>query len=434
MATNPKRWSAEATASYQIDTERAVSKLDNGLTVVLEPLPHVRSLTAGVWVRTGSANESERLAGVSHFLEHLVFKGTESRSARDLMDAIESRGAHMNAFTSREFTCYYVKCLDEHLDVALDILADMVQRPVLNDFEKERAVILEEIASCMDVPEEYVHDLLTQQMWPDHPLGRPVPGSIESVSGIGVDDVHAYRRQWYEPRHIIVSIAGHIDEAHARDRVAHYFGEMTPRSNGEMNTAPAFHAGVEACPMGIAQNHVALAFGSPSLLDERRHVADLLGNLLGGGSTSRLFERIREDEGLAYAVYSFHAPFATAGMLGVYAAVAPENLQKTLSITSDELRRLHREPVGDVELESNKEQLKGGLLLALEGTFNRMARLARSLIYFGEIKTIDEIIAEVDAVTSDDIQRLAVEVFHDNNAAVTILGPEPKRSVALELG
>jgi predicted Zn-dependent peptidase len=216
--------------------------------------------------------------------------------------------------------------------------------------------------------------------------------------------------------------------------VQHYFGGMKSIANGAAVAVPAFIAGTQSYDRAIAQDHIALGFTSPPILDDRRQIADVLGNVLGGGSTSRLFERIREDEGLAYSVYAFHSPFAMTGMLGVYAAVNPENLRQTLDITSEELRKLRDAPVTDAELQSNKEQLKGGLLLALEGTFNRMARLARSLMYFNEIKTIDEIIAEIDAVTAEQVQHLAQEVFVESNCALSVLGPATAQPPALTLG
>jgi len=409
----------------------SVRTLDNGLTVVSECLPYLHSATVGVWIRTGSANEEEEHAGISHFLEHLFFKGTKSRTSRELMDAIESRGGHMNAFTTREYTCLYVKTLDDHVPTAIEVLGDIVKNSLFSDLEKERNVILEEIASGIDVPDEHVHDMLTGALWPNHAVGRPIAGSLESVSRTDLEDVQAYKETWYRPENIVIAIVGNVDESTIFERIESEFGSIPRGTMPEQFGTPVPRACIEAIDRDIAQDHMAFAFPSCSLVDPKRYVFDMLSSTLGGGMTSRLFETIREDAGLAYSIYSFNSSLANAGMFGIYAAIAPENLQKTISLCFDELKKLCDTPISDEELQSNREQLKGGLLIALEATFNRMSRIVRSLMYFDRVMTVREILDGVDAVTAEDLQTAAQDIFTKDKCAMAILGPKSEQPVEL---
>ncbi|MDP7639155.1 MAG: pitrilysin family protein, partial [Candidatus Hydrogenedentes bacterium] len=365
--------------------------------------------------------------------EHLFFKGTERRNSRELMHAIESRGGHMNAFTSREYTCLYVKTLSQHLPMAMDVLSDVLNHSIFCDLEKERSVILEEIAAGIDVPEEYVHDLLTMRLWPDHALGRPIAGSVKSVSAIGLEDVKMYKNAWYQPGNLTFCIAGNFDQADVLDTVRQQYGDLGNSDQTPASGPPPLGNGMQMVDRDIAQDHVTMAFPVPGIGDGRRYVYDMLSSALGGGSTSRLFDRIREEEGLAYSIYSFHSGYKDAGALGMYAAVAPENLKKAVELSCEELRKIKDEPLDAEELASNAEQLKGGLLLALEGSFNRMSRIARSLLYFDRIIPIDEVLDAVDAVTAEQIQTLAQKTFTEEQCAMTVLGPSNGPSAALSL-
>ena len=398
-------------------------KLDNGVTLSLERLPHLHSATAGVWVRTGSANERKSQCGISHFLEHLFFKGTASRTARQITEAIESKGGHLNAFTAREYTCIYARTLDEHVSTGIEILADVIKHSTFQDIDKERNVIIEEIAAIEDVPEDHSHDLMARRMWPNHPLGRSVSGEIGTVAKISIDDVRAYYDGWYRPRNVYFSIAGNFDPAAIVDQVYGEFTALVPRALRKRYRTPQFQPGIELVERDVAQNHLCVGFRAPTVTDPRRYAYDLLCCALGGGSTSRLFQRIREDEGLAYAVYSFPAAYLNAGALNVYAAVAPENLERTVALSFEEIRRLRDEPIGADELDVNREQLKGNMLISLEGTFNRMARMAKSMMYYNRLLTIDEVIAGLDAVTVADVQALAREMFRPECCAMLVLGP-----------
>ncbi len=400
-----------------------VRTLPNGLTVVMEHLPYVHSVSVGVWIKAGSVHESAEQAGISHFLEHLFFKGTETRTARELMDAIESRGGHLNAFTAREQTCLYAKTLNHHARTAIAILADIVKHSTFCDLEKERNVILEEIASGKDTPDEYIHDLLSDQVWPGHPLGRPIAGYEETVARTTLDDVRNYRNARYRPQNMYVAMVGNFDEDEFFAQISDEFGALPRLDVSNRGSAPSFNAGLRLEDRPIAQNHLACAFPGTCILDPERYVFDMLSSTLGGGSTSRLFETIREQEGLAYSIYSFSSMYLDAGAIGMYAAVAPENLQRTIDLCVDEMHKLQDAPMPEEELLSNREQLKGGLLLALEGTFNRMARMVRSLMIFDRILPVDEILADVDRVTAEDVQKAAQKTFTQDRCAVAVLGP-----------
>ena len=408
--------------SIAADTS-SVHKLDNGLTVLLEPLPYLRSAAAGVWIATGSANERPEQAGVSHFLEHLFFKGTSKRTARQLMEAIESKGGHLNAFTSRDYTCLYAKMLGEHVGAAIAILGDVVKDSQFFDFEKERNVILEEIASIDDVPEDHVHDLLTRNFWPDHPLGTPITGSKETMTAMTVADVRAYFDYWYRPENLIVSVAGCFDPAAVLAQIAEEFSSLPAGAAAQPETAPTFTAGVQQIDSDISQDHLCFAFPGPSVFDARRYTYNMMSNALGGGPTSRLFETIREQEGLAYSIYAYHASHWRTGVMGVYAAIAPENLQKTFDLSFAEVRKLREAPLPAQELELNREQLKGSVLMTLESTFNRMTRMAKSFMYHGRIIAVDEIISGIEGVTAEEIQQLAQERYTAEQCALVVLGP-----------
>jgi len=411
----------EKNTSYS--DEAVVRNLSNGIALTFEHLPYLRSVSVGVWAETGSANEAKHLAGISHFLEHLMFKGTASRTARQLIEPIESKGGYLNAFTSREYTCLYAKVLDDHLSTAIEILADIIKNSTFADLEKERNVVLEEIASIEDVPEEYVHEIVAQRLWPNHPLGRPVSGYHGTVSKLTLGDMQAYYRAWYQPRNICVSLAGNFEENAVLDQIDREFEDLPSCLLQERSGSPEFGHGIENVERDIAQNHVCLAFPGPSISDPRRYTFSLLSNALGGGATSRLFQRIREDEGLAYAIYAHHASYFTSGMFGVYAAVAPENLEHTLDLVFEEIRKFREEPIGREELETNREQLKGSMLMALESTSNRMSRMAKSMMYYKRLQSLQEIIDRLDAVTVDDVYAVAQDIFRPEKCALVSLGP-----------
>lgn len=408
---------------FKIEDTATVQKLSNGLTVAIERLPYLRSATAGIWVRAGSGDETAQQCGLAHFLEHLFFKGTTTRTTHQLMEAVEARGGHLNAFTSREYTCLYVKMLDKDIHIGIEILADLIKNSLFSELEKEKNVILEEIASIEDAPEDFVHDLLSENHWPNHPMGRPISGTIESVSGLVLEDVRKFYGDWYTPEEMIFAVAGNFDEQAVFDQVQREFEGLKPSPTPARHAAPAFNPGIFPVERDIAQAHVCLAFPAPTVLDEDRYACELVGSILGGGSTSWLFEKIREEEGLAYSIYTFNSFHRTAGMMGVYGAIAPENLPRVLELTYESLGRLRDEGVELAELEMNRQQIKGNMLMALESTSTRMSRMAKSLMYHGRVVPVDEIIQRLDAVTEQAVQRCAQEAFRQDRLNLTVLGP-----------
>lgn len=399
--------------------------LDNGLTLAMETIPYVRSATVGVWVRAGSANERPDEAGISHLVEHLLFKGTERRTARMIVEEIEGRGGQINAFTSREYTCVYAKVLEDDIALAIDVLADIVQHTQFIDLEKERNVILEEISSAEEIPEDYIHDAFTMRLWPGHAMGRPVAGFQETVRNIGFDDVSRYHREWYRPGNTIVSIAGRIDLDRTAALIEERFGGANDGPAPEAPPAPIPGRTAEAIVRPQAnQSHLCFGFPGARCTDDNRFAMELLSSVLGGASTSRLFEKVREDEGLAYSIYTFNYAYPTAGMFGVYAAIAPENVERAADICFQELRDILDGNLNENELTTNRELLKGGLLMALESTFNRMARMAKSLMYHGRIVPVDEVVNRIGRVGRDEVHQAAAQVFQRDACTLLVLGPE----------
>lgn len=401
----------------------SLKQLPNGLTVLMEPLPYLRSASIGVWIKAGSANEDAKQAGISHFLEHLFFKGTTTRTTRQIMEAVESRGGHLNAFTSRDYTCLYAKMLSDHVGRGIEILADITRNSLFNDFEKERNVVLEEIASIEDVPEDHVHDIFTEFIWPGHPLGRPVTGYIDTLAAMTLDDVRAYYATWYRPQNIILSIAGNFDPDAVLQQFQDGFEAMEPGPVPPVAGPATCASGTRIEDNDIGQHHVCFGFPGPGVHDDARYAYNVLSSALGGGSTSRLFDKIREEAGLAYSIYTFNSHHWHSGHMGVYAAVAPENLNQCLDLCAGEIKRICDDPLSEDELALNREQIKGNMLMGLESTFNRMTRMAKSIMYYGRVVGVDEVIARIDAVTAGEVQHAARACLSADTCAMVVLGP-----------
>jgi predicted Zn-dependent peptidase len=335
----------------------------------------------------------------------------------------------MNAFTGRDYTCLYARVLDTQTHKAIDVIADVIEHSLFCDFEKERQVILEEIASIEDVPEDFVHDLMAMKLWPGDPLGRPITGFCETVSSMRLDTIRAYHAEWYRPGNMVLAVSGHFDPERVIAQAEEAFGALPPGKTRSLGGSPTLGSGLENALRDIGQSHVGIAFPGPSVQDERRYVYEMLSSILGGGSTSRLFDRVREQEGLAYSVYSFRSSYIRSGLLGLYAAAVPENLPRILDTTFEELRFLREGAVGGGELELSKEQLKGGFLMALEDMFSRMSRMAKCIMYHGRYVPADEVIAGIDAVTPAEIHELANEILRPERCAAVVLGPSPAEEV-----
>jgi len=406
------------------DIQRHV--LPNGLIVITETMQHVRSVSVGIWVRNGSRREVPAENGLAHFLEHMVFKGTDRRSAEDIAREMDSVGGMLDAFTSKEQICFNAKVLDEHLPIAFDVLADLVLRPKLDsdDVNKERQVVLEEIKMDLDNPEYLLHDIFTRGFWPEHSLGRPILGTPETVRNFDREALRRRFQNWFAPDHIIVTAAGNITHPQVLELAEKEFGRLQAIGSPREDPAPSASAPIHLeTKRDLEQVHLCIGVPSLPLAHERRFGVAVLNNLLGGGMSSRLFQKIREKQGLAYAVFSEITPYSDAGMLTVYAGTAKETVDKVLDLTVAEFRAMKESPVSSEELLRAKNHLKGSLMLSLESTSSRMSNLARQELYFQRFYSLDEILASIEAVTGDEVQSLARDFFQPERIAVTVLGP-----------
>ena len=399
--------------------------LDNGLRLITERMPQVRSVTIGVWLMRGSRHETDARSGIAHFVEHMLFKGTDSRSAEDIAQSIDSIGGQLDAFTAKEYASYYIKVLDEHLPLAVDLLSDIVLRPAfpLEEIEREKKVILEEIKMVEDTPDDLVHELFTQHFWEGHPLGRPILGSKETVESLTWDSLSDYFRGAYVAPNMIISAAGNLDHAQLRDLVSRAFQSVS--SNGETFTqqAPKVVPQVITRTKDLEQSHVCMGTDSFPQRHDDRYVSYILNSLLGGSMSSRLFQNIREKRGLAYSVFSGLSAYRDAGNLTIYAGCAADAVEEVIDLCVEELRGLKRVRVPETELSRAKDHLKGSLMLSLENTASRMSHLARQEIYFDRHFGLDETLAGVERVTELDVQRVAQDLFVDGSLAATVLGP-----------
>jgi predicted Zn-dependent peptidase len=399
--------------------------LPNGLVVLTEPMPYVRSVSVGIWIRTGSRRETAVMNGISHFIEHMVFKGTERRSAEQIAREIDSIGGMLDAFTSKEMVCFNTKILDEHLPAAFDVLADLVQRPRFAEDEitREKSVILEEIKMTQDNPEDLVHELFTQNFWRGHSLGRPILGLPETVGQFNREAILTWFRRWYAPNNIVIAAAGNLKPERMVELATQEFGERKPVAEGPAESAPIAHPQIlQRSKRELEQVHICIGVPCYPMADRRRFVATVLNNVLGAGMSSRLFQNIREKQGLAYAVFSDMNPYRDAGVLSVYAGTALATAEKVVRSVVAEFRNLKETLVTEEELRRSKDHLKGSLLLSLESTGARMSNLARQHMYFDRFFSFDEIIASVESVTREEVQQVAQEFFRPENLAATVLG------------
>jgi predicted Zn-dependent peptidase len=421
---------AENSAVLTTDHPRDIrsTTLPNGLLVLTERMNHLRSVSMGVWIDCGSRDESLEANGISHFIEHMVFKGTTSRSAQQFAREVDSIGGNLDAFTGKETVCFNIKVLDENIAPALDLLTDLVLHPTFSpeDIAREQGVILEEIKMDEDNPDYLVHELFTQNFWKNDALGRPILGTAASVSSFTQQTVLTEYARRFTPANMVFTAAGNLDHDAFVAQVKQAFATLNASSSERLahhNAPQAFPHITLKSKKSLEQVQFCLAVPSLPVNDPDRYAAYLLNSILGGGMSSRLFQSIREDRGLAYSIYSELNPFRDTGSLAVYAGCAIANTREVLALTLVELTRLKYEPVHDEELDRAKNQLKGNMVLGLESSGSRMSSLARQQLYFNRFFTVDEIAAEVSAVTREDIQRLATRLLHCDRLALTLLGP-----------
>lgn len=397
--------------------------LDNGVRVVVEEVPGVRSVACGVWVDVGSRDEGEGVYGASHFLEHLLFKGTDRWSALQIAKSLDAVGGEFNAFTSKEYTAYYVRTLDCDIDLGLDILADITQQPALRteDVDSERNVVIEEILMYEDSPDELVHDLFGETLLADHPLGRPVLGGKDSIAAIGQEQVHDYFCTMYTPDRFVLAVAGNVDAESFVDRLAkrwaHRRGSVAPRSLSEM-ALPARRR-VDRRP--TEQAHIVLGVPAFSRGDDRRHALAILAHVFGGGMSSRLFQELREKRGLCYSVYAYRSLFAEIGYLATYTGSATEHARETLDVLRAEWERL-AQGISAEELHCAKTHVRGGLALSQEDTGSRMSRIGSAELTLGEVPDIDEVVRRIDAVNLDDVNTVA-QALCSQELSMAVIGP-----------
>lgn len=405
--------------------------LPSGLRVITESMPSVRSASIGIWADIGSAAETREQRGISHLVEHMLFKGTQRRTARAIAESMDGVGGNLNAFTDKETTCYYAKVMDHHVPLALDVLSDMFLNSLFDQHElaKEQKVVLEEIKMYDDSPDELIHDLFLQTMWSGADLGDPTIGFAETVTRITPNDLRSHMQRHYAPNSVIVAAAGNVDHDEFVQLVAKQFSAFTGACVLPVPDAPIAKPATLVRHKDSEQAYVVVGSKGLGIRDERRYVLSVLDTLLGGGMSSRLFQEIREKRGLVYTVYTFQAGYREAGLFGVYAGTSPENVQPCIDVIAEQFQLLRDVSVTADELHLAKEHIKGSLTLSLESTSGRMIRLGRNDFAFGRQIAPEEIEAKVDAVTLDDVRALAGEVLDPSQLGLCILGPVDEASI-----
>lgn len=395
----------------------------NGVRIVLEQIPTVRSVAIGVWIGTGSRNETEQNNGISHFLEHMFFKGTKTRTAKEIAEAFDSIGGQVNAFTSKEYTCYYAKVLDEHASFALEMLADMFFHSTFVDEElqKERNVVLEEIKMYEDTPDDIVHDLLSKACYANHPLGYPILGTEETLRTFTGDSLRGYMADYYTPDRVVISVAGNVDESFIQ-QVESYFGFFTAKRKASESSAPSFQPQKLARQKETEQAHLCIGFNGLPVGHPDIYTLIILNNILGGSMSSRLFQEVREQRGLAYSVFSYHSSYQDSGLLAIYAGTGSNQLDLLFETIQETIDKLKEDGITEKELKNSKEQMKGSLMLGLESTNSRMSRNGKNELLLGRHRTLDEIIEEINSVTVEKVNELARRIFAED-CALALISP-----------
>ena len=411
------------------------SVLPNGIRVVTERMPHVRSVAVGVWVETGSRREPDDRGGMSHLIEHLVFKGTATRSAEEIAKTMDSVGGQMDAFTTKEHTCFYVQVLDEHLPLAVALLTDILLHPRFDadELEREKSVVLQEIKMVDDTPDDIIHDIFAAQVWEGHPLGRPILGTKELVTGFRRDDALAYFHEEYVPRKVIIAVAGNVTHERVIELFRAGFDGFDRAGVERPDTTPALTPGVNIVGKQLEQVHVVM--GLPGLRQSapERYALFLLNDVIGGSMSSRLFQEVRERQGLVYAIHSGVQAFLDTGVLYLYAATDPGNFSKVLKSILKEIRELKKNGITAEELKRSKDHLKGSLMLSLESTSSRMNRLAKHEMQLGSFLTMDDMIGAIERVPHEEVQALVSQLLDEERLALTTLGPLDRRNLPREL-
>lgn len=406
--------------------------LDNGVAIVSEEVPGVHSVAVGFWVRTGSRLEEPEEAGISHLIEHLLFKGTAKRNAKQIAEAIEEVGGQLNAFTSKEYTCYYVRVLAEYLPLAVDVLSDMLFNSLFReeDLAQEKKVVAEEINMYEDTPDDIIHDYFSQTIWDGHPLGRPIIGTMESLSRINRERLLSFYKRHYSPSNLVVALAGKFQYREAVDLIGSALASLPVGKVENQIAPPQSRPAIKCFYRDLEQVQICMGVPGVSLYDENVYRLQIINNILGGGASSRLFQRVREERALVYAIYSYYLSFLDSGLFTIYAGTNPANCQEVLDLSWGEIKAITDDGISEKELNRAKTQVKGSLLLAQESVLHRMHRQGKSELVYHRFITTEEILEKINALTETDVQSFAREFFDPEQITITVLGPLTSDKIA----
>lgn len=397
--------------------------LPNGVRIITEEIDYVRSAAIGIWVGTGSRKETEGYEGISHFIEHMLFKGTSNRNARQLAESLETVGGQINAFTTKEMTCFYAKVLDEDLSLAIDVLSDMFFNSLFDpqEIEKEKNVVIEEIKMYQDTPDELIHDLFSQYSWNNDPLGKPILGIEETIRGLSRDKIIHYLDNHYTPEQVVIAVAGKINHDEIVRQLS-MFGNFNRKKSDLVAENPQGSIFRKAVGKDTEQMHLIIGVPGLGQDDEDIYALHIINSILGGGLSSRLFQEIREQRGLAYSVYSYHSTYVDTGLFAVYAGTSPENTDEVIKCVLNELNILKKDGLTEDELKKTKAQIKGNLYLGLESVSSRMSRLGKTELCFGEYKTPEEAVEKLEKVTAADVKRVMERLWQEDKVSILTLG------------
>ncbi|KJR48321.1 peptidase, M16 family [Desulfosporosinus sp. I2] len=409
--------------------------LPNGVRIITEEIEHVRSAAFGIWVGAGSRDEREGYEGISHFIEHMFFKGTEHRSARVLAESLEAVGGQLNAFTTKEYTCYYAKILDEDLDLAIDVLSDMFFCSLFDEkeIEKEKNVVIEEIKMYEDSPDELIHDVFSEHVWNDHPLGKPILGTEESIRSLSREKIMLFLTEHYAPDNIVIAVAGKIKHEEVVKKLSSQFGTFQRGGRRVLEGTPTGQKVERYQPKETEQMHILLGVPGLGQDDEDIYAMHIFNNILGGGLSSRLFQEIREQRGLAYSVYSYHSTYVDTGLFAVYAGTSPKNTTEVIECILKELNDIRQKGISSDELERTKAQIKGSLYLGLEAVSSRMSRLGKTELTYNRVLSPEEVVGKLEKVTLDDVLRVIGRLWQKDKISIMTLGPTGHEVVLSDL-
>ncbi|HAG11694.1 MAG TPA: peptidase M16 [Desulfotomaculum sp.] len=399
--------------------------LDNGVYVLTEDMPNVRSVVVGIWADVGSRDEPPDAAGISHFIEHLMFKGTQQRTARDIAEALDAVGGQLNAFTTKEYTCYYARVMDEYFDLSLDVLVDMVlgSRFLTEDIDRERNVIAEEIKMYEDTPDELVHDVFTSAIWQEHALGRPIIGEVSIIESLDRSRILSYYQTYYSPANLIVAVAGNIRHQEVVEKVGAVLGSVSGAKLTRQGNMPVSNSKMICRKKDTEQVHLCIGVPGLPMDNENIYAVQLLNTILGGGISSRLFQEVRENRGLVYSIYSYHTSYHDAGLFCIYAGLSKNNVLPVSELVFKEIKAIRENGITEAELQRSKDQVKGNLFLSLENVTTHMSRLAKSKLYLERFVTPEEVADRISKVTRDEVRDVARAILMPESLAIAAVGP-----------